>query len=200
MSIDPQTMLSQNLDPRFFNRYAYTFNDPVNLTDPHGECPWCVALAVIYVADKVYGAYDAAQTAKGVANGTIDPVDAAVEQGAGQLGGLIAGPVGRQIGKRGARVGKTIKTDGSSKASDIAAKAEEVGFTPSQTKNGPLKFKDENGVDRVTIKSGSDRAPGSSGPHVELKDSNGQRVNPAGEPVTRKSPENHTPIIDDREP
>jgi hypothetical protein len=35
-------MLSQNLDPRFFNRYAYTFNDPVNLTDPHGECPWCI--------------------------------------------------------------------------------------------------------------------------------------------------------------
>ena len=198
MSIDPQTMLSQNLDPRFFNRYAYTFNDPINWTDPNGECPWCAVIAVIYVADKIYGAYDAAQTAKGIADGSIDPVDAAVEQGASQLGGLIAGPVGRQIGKRGARVGKTIKTDGTSKASEIAAKAEEVGFTPSQTKNGPLKFKDENGVDRVTIKSGSSRTKGSEGPHVELKDSNGQRVNPAGENVTKRSEGNHTPIIDDR--
>ena len=108
LSIDPQTMLSQNLDPRFFNRYAYTFNDPVNLTDPHGECPWCVALAVIYVADKVYGAYDAAQTAKGIANGTIDPVDAAVEQGASQIGGLIAGPIGRQVGKKAAKQGEGV--------------------------------------------------------------------------------------------
>lgn len=39
---------------------------------------------------------------------------------------------------------------------------------------------DENGVARVTIKGGSQRAPGSAGPHVELKTSSGQRVNPAG--------------------
>ncbi|MCK6265884.1 hypothetical protein KP803_21745 [Vibrio sp. ZSDE26] len=47
---------------------------------------------------------------------------------------------------------------------------------------------------RVTIKGGSQRTPGSDGPHVELKTSSGQRVSPAGEPVTRMSPENHTPI------
>ena len=53
---------------------------------------------------------------------------------------------------------------------------------------------DENGVARVTIKGGSQRAPDSASPHVELKDSNDQRVSPSGKPVTRKSPENHTPI------
>ena len=57
---------------------------------------------------------------------------------------------------------------------------------------------DENGVARVTVKSGNPRTLGSGGPHVELKDSAGQRVNPFGQSVTRKSPENHTLIVDDR--
>ena len=99
LSIDPVTFMDTGVTAQF-NRYSYTANDPINWTDPNGECPWCVVLAVIYVADKAYGAYDAAQTAKGIANGTIDPVDAAVSQGSSQLGGLIAGPVGRQVGKK----------------------------------------------------------------------------------------------------
>ncbi|QOU29873.1 VCBS repeat-containing protein [Vibrio coralliilyticus] len=97
-------------------------------------------------------------------------------------------------GGRGKQVGDIIETDGSTKASVIKAKAESVGFKASQTANGPVKMVDENGVARVTIKGGSQRAPGSAGPHVELKTSSGQRVNTVGEPVTRKSPENHTPI------
>ena len=83
-----------------FNRYSYALNDPVNLTDPDGRCPICaVALAVIYVADKAYGAYDAAQTAKAVANGEISAADAAVSQATSQAAGAIAGPVGRGAAK-----------------------------------------------------------------------------------------------------
>lgn len=41
MSIDPVTFLETG-DPRMFNRYAYAFNDPVNLTDPTGQCPYCL--------------------------------------------------------------------------------------------------------------------------------------------------------------
>ncbi len=100
---------------------------------------------------------------------------------------------------RGAKVGSMIDPKGTTTASSIIKESQEVGFTASQTANGPLKMVDENGGARATIKGGSARAPGSAGPHVELKDSNGQRVNPAGQPVTRKSPENHTPIIDDRD-
>lgn len=94
----------------------------------------------------------------------------------------------------GSKFGSMINTDGSTTASAIKAKAESVGFKPAQTVNGPLKMVDENAVARVTIKGGSQRAPGSTGPHVELKTSSGERVNPAGNPVTRKSPGNHTPI------
>jgi len=63
LSIDPVTFMDSG-NPGSFNRYAYTFNDPVNKTDPTGEfCVPCV-FAVIYVADKAYGAYDGYQTAK----------------------------------------------------------------------------------------------------------------------------------------
>ncbi|WP_427454737.1 RHS repeat-associated core domain-containing protein [Litorimonas sp. WD9-15] len=37
LSIDPVTFLDTG-NPNFFNRYAYTFNDPINLTDPSGMC------------------------------------------------------------------------------------------------------------------------------------------------------------------
>lgn len=66
-----------------------------------------------------------------------------------------------------------INTNGSTNASDIVAKAKDVGFTPTLWENGPLKLVDENGIARVTIKGESQRAPGSATLHVELKDSNG---------------------------
>jgi len=50
-----------------------------------------------------------------------------------------------------------------------------------------------NGVNRLTIKQGSS-APGSTNPHMELRNTLGQLVDPAGNPVTRKSLGNHTPI------
>lgn len=83
---------------------------------------------------------------------------------------------------------------GSPKASALTEFAEGQGWKATQSESGPLKFIDENGINRMTLKEGSARTPGSGEPHVELKDASGQRINPAGEPVTRKSPENHTKI------
>jgi RHS repeat-associated protein len=37
LSIDPVDFIGSGGDPRYFNRYAYTANDPVNLIDPTGE-------------------------------------------------------------------------------------------------------------------------------------------------------------------
>ncbi|WP_427452963.1 RHS repeat-associated core domain-containing protein [Litorimonas sp. WD9-15] len=50
LSIDPVTFMDTG-DPRYFNRYAYTANDPVNLIDPTGEA-FGVASKVIKVAIK----------------------------------------------------------------------------------------------------------------------------------------------------
>jgi WXG100 family type VII secretion target len=80
------------------------------------------------------------------------------------------------------------------KASSIRSWAESQNWVPKQNPNGPLKYIDSNGVPRVTLKKGSPRTPGSGQPHVELKNEHGQRVDPLGNPVIRRSPENHTPI------
>ena len=80
------------------------------------------------------------------------------------------------------------------KASELDEYARSEGWTKIQTANGPPKYIDENGVTRLTIKSGSDRAPGSTGPHVEIRNADGQRIDPFGNEVTRRSPGNHTPI------
>ena len=42
LSIDPVTFL-QNGNPGYFNRYAYTMNDPINLIDPDGRESWLVS-------------------------------------------------------------------------------------------------------------------------------------------------------------
>ncbi|RBO94337.1 hypothetical protein [Nocardia puris] len=80
------------------------------------------------------------------------------------------------------------------KASELEKYALEQGWTKSQTPNGPPKYTDENGIVRMTIKKGSSRAPGSQDPHVELRNANGERIDPFGNTVDRRSPGNHTPI------
>ncbi|MCA1702134.1 MAG: hypothetical protein LC808_02235 [Actinobacteria bacterium] len=80
------------------------------------------------------------------------------------------------------------------KASDLQKYAEAQGWTKTQTPHGPPKYVDENGTARLTIKEGSPRTPGSERPHIEIRDENGQRTDPNGNPVSRKSPDNHTPI------
>lgn len=91
-------------------------------------------------------------------------------------------------------VDKLFEAGRTPKASELRQYAENKGWKPSQTDGGPLKYVDENGVPRVTIKQGSSRAPGSADPHVEFKDATGKRIDAFGNPVTRKSPGNHTSI------
>ena len=42
LSIDPVTFMDTG-NPGMFNRYAYTFNDPVNMVDPDGEEAWLIS-------------------------------------------------------------------------------------------------------------------------------------------------------------
>ncbi|MGV9409220.1 WXG100-like domain-containing protein [Nocardia sp. NPDC003693] len=80
------------------------------------------------------------------------------------------------------------------KASELEDYAKSRGWTKTQTENGPPKYTDENGVTRLTIKKGSDRAEGSETPHVEIRNEDGRRIDPFGNEVTRRSPGNHTDI------
>ncbi|MEG4998590.1 MAG: hypothetical protein WBA89_09670 [Microcoleus sp.] len=93
------------------------------------------------------------------------------------------------------RIIQAISTGINPKASDFKVWAEsEQGWHRQETSNGPLKYIDNNGVARLTLKQGSPRTPGSNDPHVELKNANNIRIDLQGKPVTRKSKDNHTPI------
>jgi len=76
---------------------------------------------------------------------------------------------------------------------ELRGYAEREGWTLEQSATGPAKYVDENGVPRLTIKSGSSRTPGSEDPHIEVRDETGQRTDPYGNPVNRRSPDNHYP-------
>jgi len=83
---------------------------------------------------------------------------------------------------------------GRGSASGLVDLAESQGWKAVQSSGGPLKYIDESGIERLVIKRGSARAPGSGFPHVEIRNAAGQRVDPYGNLVTRRSPGNHTPI------
>jgi hypothetical protein len=84
------------------------------------------------------------------------------------------------------------------RASELRSGALNAGFTEyRKNPTGPLRYRDEKGVDRVVLKKGSSRTPGSEGPHAEFRDKNGRYVDVNGRPVKRKTRGNHTPIIYD---
>ena len=92
------------------------------------------------------------------------------------------------------QLSELFKNGATPKASELEDLARGEGWTRIHKPDGPIKYVDENGVVRMTVKRGSDRAPGSAYPHVEIRDASGQRTDPFGNPVSRRSPDNHTPI------
>ncbi|MCG5433834.1 hypothetical protein LV457_16280 [Mycobacterium sp. MYCO198283] len=79
-------------------------------------------------------------------------------------------------------------------ASELEEYALAQGWTKVQSPTGPAKYVDANGVERMVIKRGSGRVPGSEDPHVALRDAYGRRIDPYGNPVPQRSDGNHTPI------
>jgi hypothetical protein len=107
-------------------------------------------------------------------------------------------PVGERLPPVKAKLSEYFDQGTSPKASDLARCAEDNGWKKQQTENGPPKYVDDNGITRMTLKQGSGRAPGSADPHVELRNEDGVRIDPQGNPVARKSVGNHTSITWDQ--
>lgn len=94
-------------------------------------------------------------------------------------------------------VGSFFQGGRMAKASELVGYAKKQGWKAMQSSGGPLKYVDANGVIRMTIKQGSQRAPGSGFPHVELRNALGKRIDAFGNEVTRKSLGNHIEILYD---
>lgn len=69
-------------------------------------------------------------------------------------------------------------TSRGAKASDLSRVAKSQGWRRVQNPDGPIKYLDDSGVPRLTLKSGTARAPGSNFPHVEIRNAAGRRVDP----------------------
>ncbi|HWF74446.1 MAG TPA: hypothetical protein VG186_13945 [Solirubrobacteraceae bacterium] len=123
-------------------------------------------------------------------------------------GGLIADPAPapcprHQVDDTGGGTGEGQSSGGGLgdlyDGGKVPSEAELHGYAQGQgwqlqpSPTGPPKYVDGNGVPRLTIKSGSARTPGSEGPHIEVRDPSGQRTDPFGNPVLRRSPGNHYP-------
>ena len=138
LSVDPVTFL-ETRDPRYFNRYSYTANNPINLVDPTGE-----RFGIRIDTDKLEKAagrlasnIGAAQrdpdafkkgVGKGIANGASDTVNGAVTLGEFASPNLTVGQV-PDIPKF---------EQGSSEAENFGMVSGEVGFhTATAVAAGP---------------------------------------------------------------
>lgn len=157
------------------NLYQFNHNNPVAFIDPFGLCP------------------------------PEDPTrtDDCFGGGGGFGGGGAGGGVGSLAASSsgGSAAGLDVIALAAADAeqlyaSELRGAALKAGWTEYQKNpTGPLKYRDDNGVDRLTLKKGSPRTPGSERPHAEFRDRAGRRVDTRGRPVTQKSVGNHTPIV-----
>ena len=220
MSVDPGGDTDPKR-PQSWNLYSYVRNNPMNATDPTGragvngletalklmgDLSDLIGLRPIW--ERVVPEARAPNLPPGACDGGMGFAQAKLERendvSSLTLGtGMILGEV--VTAGRAARVGKIERVPLENPfnrksiptASELAEWAKSEGWKVKQTPNGPPKFVDNNGVVRVTLKKGGGNAAGeySKLPHVELRNQFGQRVGPAGTPVTGRSQANHTPII-----
>ncbi|MCL6600748.1 MAG: hypothetical protein K6T81_18740 [Alicyclobacillus macrosporangiidus] len=166
-------------DALSYNQYAYARNNPQSFVDANGD--WSRKDTVMVAAGVV-----AIAATGGVALTVIELVELAGLESA--MAGEIA-----QLDIFGVDQSETLT------ASKPRQFAQRQGWKSTKTSTGPEKWFDQSGSKRprLIIKQGSSRTPGSEGPHVEIFDETGQRIDRYGNPVSKRSPENHTPIIYD---
>lgn len=178
--------------------------------------PFLAALVAILAT--VFGAATPSAATPGVAETRVGASDVSVEvlvelpkqETAGQQlfaaapgpGFVVATGVAANSGKALTRydadfaIGQ-LTSGGRGTASGLVDIAESQGWKAVQSSSGPLKYVDSSGIERLVIKRGSARTPGSDFPHVAIRNAAGQRVDAYGNLVTRSSPGNHTPITYD---
>ncbi|MEP1230386.1 MAG: RHS repeat-associated core domain-containing protein [Litorimonas sp.] len=134
LSVDPVGFLETG-DPRYFNRYAYTANDPINLIDPTGECFASRLRSCAEQAGKTFGKF-AVSISRGVQAAQRDPESFKVGVGNGIFNGAsdtVNGAVTLgEIGSPNLTVGQVPDIprieQGSNEAENFGMAVGETGF------------------------------------------------------------------------
>ncbi|WP_243425595.1 RHS repeat-associated core domain-containing protein [Clostridium paridis] len=185
------------------NMFAYCKNNPVNAYDPDGYSYAGVLELLLGAAEELGGILLGGL-------GALAGVGAILGVGLGVVIGDIICPMPTvHLGDGTRRIHDNkpkenndsndddnfgIPSSDTPTASQLREHAKSKGWKKEKSETGPEKWIDENDVPRITIKKGSPRTKGSENPHVEIRDPNGQRTDRFGNPVSKRSPENHTPI------
>ena len=158
LSIDPMTMMDAEMNPAMFNRYAYSFNDPINYTDPDGEFAMLITAAVGAAVGGVVGggieAYKQHQAGNGFDLGKIG-------SRAGK-GALVGGAVGLTGGAAAGVVGLTGAT-GAGAAATIALPSAAVGATGSAVVGITNDIADGASAETIGRNAGINMATGGAG-------------------------------------
>ncbi|MCH2160087.1 MAG: RHS domain-containing protein [Oleiphilaceae bacterium] len=204
MAVDPMQYI--DMGSQHFDRYTYAYNNPFLYSDPSGMIGMCNCGSAGAAGGGAKGLdHEADASASGTindhgygkgarpnANHITDQSWAFRDESWALAPSILTGYRLKEMLKK--KVDDLYKSISPPKASDLVKYAEKQGWMRSQKPTGPIKYKDENGRARLTIKKGSGRAPGSNLPHAEFKNANGLRTNAAGKAINRRDPRNHIRI------
>ncbi len=119
--VSADTIVPDAANPQSLNRYTYVFNQPTNLTDPSGHCPWCLGAlggaiggGLAAYGKQVLGNLQGGMTLAASLTTDIDPAKVM----AGAIGGAI---IGGTFGLAAAAGGGTLAGLGLLEASKYGA-------------------------------------------------------------------------------
>ena len=176
---DPQLGRFTSVDPLADDRnqldmspYQYAWNDPVNLGDPTGECPWCIGAVIGSLVD--YGTQVAVNLIEGDGLGKaltdIDVGSIVTSAGAGALSGGISSIKQVRNASKLAKAGIGLLTDGTASTANQFATGDgkvslkdvaidvTVGQVVGKTAGDVVEQVAKNSPEGTVLRNSADRA------------------------------------------
>ncbi len=164
----------------FRSPYAYAWNDPTNLTDPDGNCPWC---ATALIGGGIGGGIGFVGSVMAQSlDGDVDVGQAFIDGGEGALAGAVVGSgAGLIAAAGGATAGGTMLAGGLAGGGAMAGEAAGQGVEIATGR------RDEMSGEKIAVSGAVGFAAGATGPALEksLSVLSAAATGPGGSGVTR---------------